>query len=159
MGIDQDTCREVLEAFDSIAPYIKQLNESAASIARKRGYIKTLLGRRRRFNLWAPVGSSKDEEAFHFEKAKEKWPKEELERAFVYKAFNALIQGGAADQTKKALVDISRAVGLPQMTVHDEISNSVHSEKEALLMGECMRNAIPLLAPVRTDMELGGSWV
>lgn len=159
MGIDRDTCEKVLGEFDSIAPYIKQLNEAAAATARNRGYIRTLLGRRRRFNLWAPKGSGKDEPALPHNQAKEKWPEEILERAYVYKAFNALIQGSAADQTKKALIDITRAVGLPQMTVHDEISKSVQSEKEAEIMRECMVGAIPLLAPVRADLDLGGHWV
>lgn len=159
MGIDLDTCASVLAEFDAIAPYIKLLDEACRNLAQSRGYIFTLLGRRRRFNLWFPKGSSKEVIALPFEQAKHKWPEELLERAYTYKSFNALIQGGAADQTKKALVDINSAVGLPQMTVHDEISASVQSEKEALVMQDCMVNAIPLLAPVRADMDLGGTWV
>ena len=159
MDIDLDTCASVLAEFDSIAPYIKMLNEETRNRAQLRGYIFTLYGRRRRFNLWFPKGSSKEVVALPQEQARHTWPEEILERAYTYKAFNALIQGGAADQTKKALVDINSAVGLPQMTVHDEISASVQSEKEALVMQDCMVNAIPLLAPVRADMDLGGSWV
>lgn len=81
-----------------------------------------------------------------------------MERAWTYKAFNALIQGGAAGQTKTALVHINRSLGLPMMSVHDEISKSVSNEKEADMMGEIMRNCIPLLAPVRSDLDLGKTW-
>lgn len=159
MNLDTETCEKVLGEFDSIAPYIKLLFDGCRNVASMRGYVRTLLGRRRRFNLWAPVGSSKDEPALPLQLAKQKWPEEQLERAYTYKAFNGLVQGGAADQTKKALVDIASAVRVPQMTVHDEISVAVHDEKEARIVQECMVNAIPLLAPVRTDMELGRSWV
>jgi len=97
--------------------------------------------------------------ALPLEEAKDRWPELTLQRAFVFKAFNALIQGSAAGQTKKALVDVASAIGLPQMTVHDEISKSVKDEKEAALMNEIMVNTVPLLSPVRADMDLGLHWV
>jgi len=55
-------------------------------------------------------------------------------------------------------VHIYRALGLPKMTVHDEISKSVKNEKEAEIMGEIMRDCIPLLSPVRSDLDLGKTW-
>jgi DNA polymerase I-like protein with 3'-5' exonuclease and polymerase domains len=92
------------------------------------------------------------------EKAQKDWTGLPLERAWTYKAFNGLCQGGGAGQTKKALVDIYESLGLPQMTVHDEISKSVVDEREAKQMNEIMVNTIPLLAPVRADMDLGKTW-
>ena len=92
------------------------------------------------------------------EAAQARWPKHNLERAGTYKAFNRLCQGGAAGQTKRALLEINKAVGLPQMTVHDEVSKSVSSEKETKLMNEIMINCIPLLSPVRADLELKDHW-
>ena len=42
--------------------------------------------------------------------------------AFTYKALNKLIQGSAADMTKKAMVQISYERGiLPQIQIHDEL--------------------------------------
>jgi DNA polymerase I-like protein with 3'-5' exonuclease and polymerase domains len=93
-----------------------------------------------------------------FEEAKNRWPRYQLERAHTYKGFNALCQGGAAGQMKKALVDVNSAVGLPQMSVHDELSKSVQDPKQAPLINEIMVNTIPLLSPVRTDWSVGSSW-
>lgn len=162
MNIPEHECDTLLKAFDEIVPFINLLARSVSNAARDRGFIRTLIGHKRHFNLWQPrqeYGEQKSfEAALPFEQAKAKWPDRELERAYTYKAFNALCQGGAAGQTKKALVEIYKAVGLPQMTVHDEISKSVVSEKETKMMNEILINCVPLLAPVRADLTVGKSW-
>ncbi len=44
-----------------------------------------------------------------------------IRRAFTYKALNRLIQGSAADQTKKAMLDCYKEGLTPMLTVHDEL--------------------------------------
>jgi DNA polymerase-1 len=163
MGISPDECDQILRSFDAAVPYIDMLAKAVANMAGSRGFINTLIGHKRHFNLFLPVtprGQKRDISltALPFAAAKALWPKSELERAWTYKAFNALIQGGAAGQTKKALVEINRSVGLPQMTVHDEISKSTASEKETRMMNEIMVHCVPLLAPVRADLTVGKTW-
>lgn len=167
LGLPEHECEQVLQAFDDIVPYIKMLASSVSGIAATRGFIRTLTGHKRHFDYWqVPMslrkrnddGTEPDWTPLKLDEAKRSWPDLPLERAWVYKAFNALIQGGAAGQTKKAIIDIKRALGLPKMTVHDEISKSVKDEHEATRMNEIMVNTIPLLAPVRADQEVGKSW-
>lgn len=154
---------DLIVSFDEIVPYIATLSESVSAMANNRGSIRTLAGHKRHFNYWEVPKRDRDDPKCDYsplllDAAVSKWPKKQLVRAWVYKAFNALCQGGAAGQTKKALVMINRTVGLPMMTVHDEISKSVYTEKETKLIDEIMVNCIPLLAPVRVDMDLGKSW-
>lgn len=176
MGIDYDRCQEILEAFDSGVPYIGLLGTALTEKAQQTGFVRTVLGRHRHFDHWTITKRSDPEyqrlKALGQEKkyippmpvkgrkaAVAKWTEyAELERAWCYKAFNALIQGSAADQTKQALVDINQAIGLPQMTVHDEISKSVKDEAESKIMGEIMVNCVKLLCPAQTDADLGPSW-
>ena len=48
-----------------------------------------------------------------------------IKRAFTYKALNKLIQGSAADMTKKAMVDLYKEGIIPHIQVHDELDISV----------------------------------
>lgn len=158
MGIDEGRCREILEAFDRGVPYITLLARRLSDKAAVTGFVRTLLGRHRHFDAFKPRGSE-EPPVRGLERAYAKWTKDaDLERCFTYKAFNALIQGSAADMTKKALVDINSAIGLPSMTVHDEISKSVVDEREAKQMKEIMESGVQLLCPVQTDMDLGNTW-
>jgi DNA polymerase I-like protein with 3'-5' exonuclease and polymerase domains len=82
-----------------------------------------------------------------------------IERAFTRKAGNALIQGSAGDQTKKAMVDNwEKEKKIPLSQVHDEINYSIGSDSEAKAVKENMERAIPLLLPVIADMDLGAHW-
>lgn len=158
MGIDEGTCRDILGEFDTVVPYISLLARRLSYKAQQSGFVRTVLGRHRHFDFWVPR-QSQDLPVRGRTAAVRKWTESaDLERAFTYKAFNALIQGSAADQTKKALVDLNQAIGLPQMTVHDEISMSVENEAQALQMKEIMEKAVPLLCPAQCDMDLGPSW-
>ena len=51
--------------------------------------------------------------------------------AFTYKALNRLIQGSAADMTKKAMVLLFEEGIVPHIQIHDELCFSIESEKQA----------------------------
>lgn len=190
LRMDIDECGTILETFDGVAAYIGILAERFASRAQTRGWIRTLMGRRRRFNFWQPILTTEERRAVwdlktlpkeqalkkyglkrydqlvllakypagQLGKVRTDFPGRPLERAFTYKAFNAGIQGSAADQGKKALVDIYKSIGLPCLAVHDEVSKSVAGMKEARIMKEIMVSAIRLRLPVKADLDLGASW-
>lgn len=169
MSIDVDTCDSILTAFDDAVPFIGQLAQACSAKAQERGYVAGPLGRRRRFNLWEPVFRDRHHKAdwerangyvvpCALEEAKSRWEGHQLQRAFTYKAFNGLIQGAAATQTKLAIRDVARSGTLPQMTVHDEISASVRDENHSLEIDEIIRSGLQLLLPVQTDRDLGSSW-
>jgi DNA polymerase-1 len=178
MGISLDKCYEVLEAFDKAVPFVKMLANDTSNLAKRRGYIKTLSGRRRHFNKWTAVATREERaqgvkyDAYDSRELAQagyeaQWremnpgmppPPRQFEHAFAYKALNALIQGGAADQTKTALVHMKQAGIMPRMTVHDEISAFLATEKEHKMHEEIMKNCVNLLAPVRADMSFGDHW-
>lgn len=168
-GLGLTECEDILNGFDELVPYVSLLNRTTSGLARSRGWIKTLLGHKAHFNYWeVPRRNQKNPEPgkppidyspLPFAKAKARFPDLPLERAWVYKAFNRLCQGGAAGQTKKAMVEINKAIGRPLMSVHDEVSRSIASDKETDMMNEIMVHCIPLLAPVRADREVGFSWL
>ena len=158
-----EECEAIMDGFDRLVPYVSLLNSSCTARAEERGFLRLLAGHKSHFNLlevprWERKDPDENWSPLPLEEAKNRWPKLPIIRAGTYKAFNRLCQGGAAGQTKKALIEINKAIGLPQMTVHDEISKSTKSEKETALMNEIMVNCIPLLSPVRTDISVGKSW-
>ena len=82
-----------------------------------------------------------------------------IKRAYTYKALNRLIQGSAADQTKKAMVDVYKELGIvPLIQVHDELDCSVKNEKQGKQIKEIMENCIKLEVPSKVDTEMNESW-
>ena len=78
--------------------------------------------------------------------------------AFTYKALNRLIQGSAADMTKKAMVELHKAGILPHIQIHDELCLSINSVEQAELIKNIMENAISLLIPNKVNYKKGSNW-
>ena len=80
-------------------------------------------------------------------------------RAGTYKALNKLIQGSAADQTKKAMVDLYEEDGIiPHIQVHDELNISVENKKQALNIKNKMEKCVELNVPSVVDYALASNW-
>lgn len=148
---------EVLGIYHENLPYLKDLQRICTSKARESGFIKLIDGARCRFELWRP----KEEwfgPAYEWEQAKKQWPDAVLARADVKDAMNRLIQGSAARQTKKAMLDCFRAGMLPMIQMHDDLNFSISDRKQAEDITRMMNEAIPLLVPMKVDIEIGPSW-
>ena len=78
--------------------------------------------------------------------------------AFTYKALNRLIQGSAADMTKKAMVLLYRKGILPHIQIHDELCISVENKDQATQIKEVMEKAIILLIPNKVNYKKGSNW-
>jgi len=78
--------------------------------------------------------------------------------AFTYKALNRLIQGSAADMTKKAMVDLYEKGILPQIQIHDELCLSIKNDNDALVVKETMEQAIPLEVKNKVNYKKGKNW-
>jgi len=150
-------------------------------VANQRGYVRTILKRRRRFETWEPVDRNLAAEipgvrdpvtlkkaiASRISSAgKNHNFSAGIQRQGTYKALNAIVQGSSADMIKKAMVDCYRA-GIfntltPHLTVHDELDVSVPDTKDGREALEemliLMRDAIQLKVPVIVDCETGPSW-
>jgi len=124
--------------------------------AAKYGQVRTLLGRKCRFDMWEPNSFGYKKPLKHEEAVKEYGPG--IRRAFTSKALNKLIQGSAADQTKKAMADCFAEGLIPLLTVHDELCFSISSEDQASRIKEIMENCVPLRVPSKVDQELGENW-
>jgi DNA polymerase I-like protein with 3'-5' exonuclease and polymerase domains len=79
-----------------------------------------------------------------------------IKRAFTYKALNKLIQGSAADMTKKAMVDLYKEGIIPHIQVHDELDISVNNNADKIK--EIMESAVQLEVPNKVDYESGPNW-
>jgi len=156
LGISEEMCTTTMRKFNAEAPFLKILFDNVMNKASKQGYIRTILGRRARFDFW--TRSFDDKPVKGYSNAVEKYGEQGLFRAFTSKALNRLIQGSAADQAKKAMVDAYKAGFDLRLPVHDEINCMVNSEKESLDLKLLMENAIPLHVPVIADIDLGNTW-
>ena len=128
--------------------------EKASNRAQDRGQIRTLLGRLCRFHLWEPNSFGMHKAMTHEEARKEY--DEPLKRAFTYKALNKLIQGSAADMTKKCMLDLYKEGIVAHIQVHDEIGEKVLSQAKKIV--EIMENAVTLEVPNKVDYESGKNW-
>jgi DNA polymerase I-like protein with 3'-5' exonuclease and polymerase domains len=81
-----------------------------------------------------------------------------IKRAFTYKALNRLIQGSAADMTKKAMIDLHAEGIVPHLQVHDELDISVQNKQEAEKIKEIMESTVTLEVPNKVDYEEGDNW-
>ena len=79
-----------------------------------------------------------------------------IKRAFTYKALNKLIQGSAADMTKKAMIELYKEGIIPHIQVHDELDISVSDNANKIK--EIMENAVSLEVPNKVDYESGLNW-
>ena len=79
-----------------------------------------------------------------------------IKRAYTYKALNKLIQGSAADMTKKAMLELYKEGIVPHIQVHDELDISVNNNSDKIK--EIMESAVSLEVPNKVDYESGPNW-
>lgn len=155
-----DETKELFKQYHAGVPFVKMLSVNAMNLASTRGYIKTILGRRRHFDLWGPPSKydiNNTIKPLKYDAAVEAYGLP-LKRAFTYRAGNALIQGSAADMMKQALLDIGDAGYVPYLTVHDEADTGVDTPKQGDEIRDIMVNAIKLLVPIKVDSFTKNNW-
>ena len=138
-------------------PFVRELMNRTSQHAQFSGSIGTLLGRRCRFNKWEP-NTFGMHTPMTLEEAERTYGRGRIKRAFTYKALNKLIQGSAADMTKKAMLDLYNEGIIPHIQIHDELDISVESEAQAKKIIEIMENAVTLAVPNKVDYEYGNTW-
>ena len=158
-------------------PFVKELMGHTLRLANSNGYIKTLLGRKCRFDKWEidefrmgvmSTPMTKEEATQKFiDNWLAKYPEADVEklkanpkikRCFTYKALNKLIQGSAADMTKKAMLDLYKEGIVPHIQIHDELDISVIDDNQAKKIVDIMENAVTLAIPNKVDYESGETW-
>jgi DNA polymerase I-like protein with 3'-5' exonuclease and polymerase domains len=138
-------------------PFVRELMNQTTAFAETSGSIGTLLGRRCRFNKWEPKTFGMHT-PMTLEEAEKTYGRGRIKRAMTYKALNKLIQGSAADMTKKAMLDLYNEGIIPHIQIHDELDISVRDEQQAAKIVEIMENAVTLAVPNKVDYESGKTW-
>ena len=136
-GYPIDKCEDLVEQYDRKFPDARRLLKLAEKVARKRGFVRTMFGRRRRYS--GP-------------------------RARYYSALNAAIQGTAADVLKLkmlALYPECERLGITlRMTVHDEFCGDIVDDPGALeALGTFLdESVIPMDVPIVWSTNTGINW-
>jgi DNA polymerase I-like protein with 3'-5' exonuclease and polymerase domains len=154
LGVSKEDAEDLFRTYHDKVPFVKMLMDSVMRRAQDKGRVRTLLGRRCRFNLWEPNQFGIHKALPHEEALAEHGPG--IKRAFTYKALNKLIQGSAADMTKKAMVDLYKEGIIPHIQVHDELDISVSNNADKIK--EIMESAVELEVPNKVDYESGPNW-
>ena len=121
LGVDKETSDGLFKQYHDRVPFVKQLMDNVMQRAQQRGQIRTLLGRLCRFHLWEPNMFGMHKAMAHDDALLEHGPG--IRRAYTYKALNKLIQGSAADMTKKAMIELYKEGIIPHIQVHDELDS------------------------------------
>ena len=157
LGISKDKAEALLNQYNSRVPFVKRLATEVTNSASKYGFIRTIRGRKCRFDMWEPATFGMNK-AMQYEEAKAIYGNN-IRRAFTYKALNRLIQGSAADQTKQAMINCYKQEYQPILQIHDELCFSINDESDIVGVKEVMENAIEnLKVPFKVDVALGRSW-
>jgi DNA polymerase-1 len=152
-GLSQSEAQQFMERYFAMYPGVKRYLDETRAEAREKGYVETLLGRRRYFPILRT--NLAGAQAYNLRQA--------AERA----AINHPIQGTAADIIKIAMVNLQRALtdggfrARMVLQVHDElVLETPEAELEAVaqLVASTMENAFELDTPLKVDLEAGPNW-
>jgi DNA polymerase-1 len=149
LNIPRGEAKQLIDDYFANFSMVKNYMDEQLVLARERGYVETIMGRRR---YLADINSANASV-----------------RAFAERnAINAPIQGSAADIIKVAMINISRRFAeegfQSQMTlqVHDELNFDVlKSELESVkaVVKYEMENAVKLAVPIDVEMNNAENWL
>jgi len=149
LNIPRAEAKELIEGYFTTYPDVKAYMDKTIAIAREKGYVETIFGRRR----FLPDINSRNA----------------IVRGYAERnAINAPIQGSAADIIKVAMNDIYRQFKEKSlrsrmiMQVHDELNFNVFPEELEIvgkIVVESMGNAAQLSVPLIADCGAGKNWL
>ena len=161
LDIPVDEAKKLVNQYHDRVPFVKMLMHGVMNKLNSRqssGSIRSILGRKCRFDLWEPDTFAMNKALPYKEALNEHGPTTRLKRAYTYKALNRLIQASAADMTKQAMVDIHKLGITPLIQIHDEVAISVSNDDQIDSIVYAMENAVKLGVPSKVDVEIGPSW-
>ena len=166
-GVSQAQAKEFLTKYKQRYPQVFAFLELQERLALSRGYVETILGRRRPF-AFDPNGLGrllgKDPLEIDLEVARRAGMEAQQLRA----AANAPIQGSSADIIKLAMVQLHRelaAAALPArllLQVHDELVLEVAPEALESVLAitrRTMETAVQLSVPLKVETGVGPNWM
>jgi len=157
LGLSKEEAQLLISKYNRKVPFVKLLSDRCMQTASEKGVIRTKKGRKCRFNLWEPRDFGLHN-AETFENAVAKYGRDNIKRAYTYKALNRLIQGSSADQTKQAMLACADAGHIPILQIHDELCFNIKDKKMADEIKKIMEGCIEFKVPFVVDKKLGDSW-
>ena len=185
LSLDEKKATKLFQNYHAQVPFVRDLSQRLSKFASQNGLLFTLGDRFCRFDKWETRDKEWDSKINRFTEVKLHATKEEAidaykldqmekygkyidpecehfekhyARAFTYKALNRLIQGSAADMTKKAMVDLYEKGIVPHIQIHDELCVSIRTEEERNTVHGAMENTITLNIKNKVDYEFGPNW-
>ena len=183
LGLDRPKANKLFADYHAKVPFVKQLSIDLINFAEENKLLYTLEDRFCRFNKWETrdrkwnnsINRYDPVDILDKEVAQKYYTDDRLNKgyvadptyehftdfykpAFTYKALNRLIQGSAADMTKKAMVNLYEQGILPQIQIHDELCLSIKDEEQARIVKETMENAITLEVNNKVNYKHGKNW-
>jgi len=185
LNLSKKEANVLFNTYHKKVPFVKLLSQTLITFAEDHKLLYTLGDRFCRFNKWETRDRKWNDDIKRFEpvpilteeEAKTAFKAELLEKykgkvvdnymkdfkynykpAFTYKALNRLIQGSAADMTKKAMVQLYERGILPQIQIHDELCLSIKDDKEKETIKNVMEKSLPLLIKNKVNCLTGSSW-
>ena len=148
ISVTRAEARAFIDRYFERYPGIRRYMDASVAEGREKGYVTTLMGRRR----YLPELSSSNYNL----------------RAFGERcAMNSPIQGTAADIIKLAMIAVARALREQQLEarlilqVHDELiveAPQAEVERVQTLLRDCMEGVVQLDVPLKADISTGGDW-
>jgi DNA polymerase I-like protein with 3'-5' exonuclease and polymerase domains len=185
LNLDEKKATKLFQNYHAQVPFVRDLSQRLSKFASENGLLFTLGDRFCRFDKWETRDKEWDPKINRFtevelyatkEKAMDAYRLDQMEkygkyidpdcehfekhyaRAFTYKALNRLIQGSAADMTKKAMVDLYEKGIVPHIQIHDELCVSIRNKEERNTVHGAMENTITLNIKNKVDYESGPNW-
>ncbi len=185
LSLDEKKATKLFQNYHAQVPFVRDLSQRLSKFASENGLLFTLGDRFCRFDKWETRDKEWDPKINRFtevelyatkEKAMDAYRLDQMEkygkyidpdcehfekhyaRAFTYKALNRLIQGSAADMTKKAMVDLYEKGIVPHIQIHDELCVSIRNKEERNTVHGAMENTITLNIKNKVDYESGPNW-
>ncbi|MCX7941981.1 MAG: DNA polymerase I [Dictyoglomaceae bacterium] len=147
-GLSIEECEKFIEKYFQHYPKVKEYIEESIKTAREKGYVKTLLGRKR----YLPEINSANRQ---------------LRQLSERIAINSPIQGTSADIIKLSMIEIYKELEKRNLKsrillqIHDELILEA-PEEEIDLIGkiakEKMENVISLSVPLKVELSIGKNW-
>lgn len=158
LGLQLGESNDILDDYHEANPFVRKFQYKAIEVANERGFVRTILGRRRRFNQWEAVNWSRSRGRMMRDRdeAIKEWG--QVRRAMVHKALNSIVQGSAADQMKKAMLEVRRQGFKMLITLYDETGTSVKRPEDGKVIKEIMESAIHFEVPHYVPPAIGPNW-
>jgi DNA polymerase-1 len=140
----------IRNAYYTVNPGLRGITLAVSERARCFGVVRSLGGRMLKPEPPELVADPTDDDPDH-----------QRMQDYLYKMFNKLVQGGAADQTKEAIIKFCESGNDATMLVqvYDEIGISTKPGSGAdERLRDCMVNALPIDTPMVVEIERGPSW-